>query len=171
MNRAGSVMTDSASACFSGSDSMIVIWVTGCLSVWICGMAHLPCWPRGLASTREIPGMGSSSGASAAGWVRSRAPKPRGRKSFLCGSVLTHKLLPVGAAQHAHHRGRHRRPFTPCNAIEVHGPPRVQPFDGGTLERRWDRGGIRHHGDADVGLQQFDQIAFGCDLMAAIHVE
>ena len=38
---ARSVITLSASACFSGSDSTIVICVSGCLLVWICGMEGL----------------------------------------------------------------------------------------------------------------------------------
>jgi len=80
-------------------------------------------------------------------------------------------LLPVGAAQHAHHGGCHRRPFTPGDAVEVYGATRIQPFDGGTFERRRDRGGIRHHGDADIGLQQLDQIAFRSDFMATIHIK
>src|SRR5437016_10645649 len=43
MKRARSVINDKASACFSGSDSITVIWVTGCLSVRMCGMDDLAC--------------------------------------------------------------------------------------------------------------------------------
>ena len=57
--------------------------------------------------------------------------------SGVCG--LVDELLPVGAAQHAHHGGRHRRPFAPGNAVEVHGAARVQSLDGGAFERRRDR--------------------------------
>src|SRR6476619_3189872 len=39
MKRARSVISDRASACLPGSGSTMVIWVTGWLLVWICGMA------------------------------------------------------------------------------------------------------------------------------------
>src|SRR5436305_8589978 len=43
MKRARSIINDKASACFSGSDSITVICVTGCLSVRMCGMDDLAC--------------------------------------------------------------------------------------------------------------------------------
>src|ERR1700704_4851159 len=50
MKRARSVINDNASACFSGSDSITVICVTGCLSVRMCGMEDL----AGLSKERGV---------------------------------------------------------------------------------------------------------------------
>ena len=81
---------------------------------------------------------------------------------------LADELLPVGAAQHAHHGGCHRRPFAPGDAVEVHGAPRVQPFDGGTLQRRRDRGGIaaprrRRYRPPAVRSDRVRRRSHGCD--------
>src|SRR4051794_5514870 len=46
MKQARSVINDNASACFSGSDSITVICVTGCLSVRMCGMRTSLDWQR-----------------------------------------------------------------------------------------------------------------------------
>ena len=50
----------------------------------------------------------------------------------------------------------------------MHGASRIQSVDRRALQRVRERGCVREHGDADIGLQQFDQIAFRGDLVAAI---
>src|SRR5262249_12736574 len=57
------------------------------------------------------------------------------------------------------------------NAIEMDGAARVEPFDGGPLQRLRDWRCIRNDGDADVGLDQLDQVAFAGNLVAAVDVE
>ena len=85
--------------------------------------------------------------------------------------LLADELLPVRAAQHPHHGGSHGGPLAPGDAVEVHGAARVEPFDGGALQRRRDRRGVGDDGDADIGFEQLDQVALRGDLVAALDVE
>ena len=59
----------------------------------------------------------------------------------------------------------------PGDAVKVHGAARIEPFDRGALQRRRDRRGVGDDGDADIGFEQLDQVAFRGDLVAALDVE
>ena len=67
-------------------------------------------------------------------------------------------MPPVGATQHPHHGGGDGSAFAPGDAVEIHRSPRIEPLDIGTLQRRRQCCGIRHHGDADIGFQQISEL-------------
>ena len=78
IKRARSVMIDNASACLSGSASMMVIWVMGCLPIWICGIAT----SLGLRHYRSISPNTMSNEPMIA--ETSASKWPRLRKSIAC---------------------------------------------------------------------------------------
>src|SRR5215470_111184 len=80
-------------------------------------------------------------------------------------------LLPVRAAQHAHDGGCDRGAFAACDAGEMHGAPRVEPLVSRPFQGLRDRGGVGQHADADIGLEQFDQVALRGNLVAVIDVD
>ena len=80
-------------------------------------------------------------------------------------------LPPIGATQHAHDSGCHCRAFAASDSVEVDGASRIKPIDRCPPESFRNRRSVRHHGHADRRLEQFDQVAFGVDLVTLIEVQ
>ena len=82
-----------------------------------------------------------------------------------------HILPPIGATQHAHDSGCHCRAFAASDSVEVNGASRIKPIDCCPPESFRNRRSVRHHSHADLRLEQFDQVAFGADVVALIEVQ
>src|SRR5690349_4715130 len=86
------------------------------------------------------------------------------------GPSLVQKLPPIRTTQHAHHGGRDRGAFSAGDPIETDCAPSIQPADRGTLEGLWDPRSVGNEGDANIGLQQRNEISLARYLMAMIHL-
>jgi hypothetical protein len=82
-----------------------------------------------------------------------------------------HEWQPVGAAQHLHYGGGDRGALAAGDAVELHGALDVEPLDIGAPQRLRCRGAARHDRDADIGLQQLDQVVFAGHVMAASGID
>jgi len=80
-------------------------------------------------------------------------------------------LAPIGATQQAHDSGCHRCAFAASDSVEVDGASRIKPIGRFPLKSFRNRRSVWHHSHADLRLEQFDQVAFGADLVALIDVQ
>src|SRR3954467_14857027 len=100
-----------------------------------------------------------------------KTKESRRRQSGVRLRRSTRVARPVRRAQHLQDGRCHRRALAACNAVEIDGATQFDAVDGRVLQGLGTRRGARNERDAQAGLQQSDEVAFGCELVALIHIE